>query len=229
MLSCRHRLFPKSPESGWLGNAVRGCTRLLLAHRPYLLENELPEFTKPERYGYLFNYQRKEDALARAEESRDAFLPLFATLTFIVALYKHASYEYIDSSTPEWYRFLLQNGVSCSWLEDLQNSQILDFDCRKVGVILDFTAVAKKRWWAKYLDVYIKAGVPVYINWGVDLDAVAFFNDYKEFRPSSLEFMDAVDNYRKWRKEYMDMRNPRSALFQETGKICFGHRRSLYA
>lgn len=201
-------------ENGWhltdelqvrwflLGNAVRGMSQLLVKRSTRHPRVELVEYTKPERYGYQLNYRTRDEALKRAEESRDAFLPLFAMLTFVVALYKfdHTS-EFIDSSgTPEWCRILLDNHVNGTWLEDLRLSQILDFTCRRVGVILDFSVTRRKDIWKSYINLYIRAGIPVYIIWGLECDRFDPDPVLDQYRPTDSEFMRARNTYRLWRK-----------------------------
>ena len=197
-----------------MGNAVRGCTEHLWEHcttRP--VDMSLPECAAPEKHGYLNNFHSRDDAIARAKESRDALYLLFAMLTFVVAFYKYSRpSELIDvHGTPEWCRQLLLKDVSTSWLDDLQNSQILDFSCRRVGLIIDFNMVIRKDRMADILKVYIRAGIPVYIDWGCNLKLMCGSHFFKEFRPSLSQFTSTKDDYRRWRESSNNL-NSRSEI-----------------
>ena len=61
-----------------------------------------------------------------------------------------------------------------------------------------------KQWWADYLDVYIKAGVPIYINWGRDYAYVPPNSSLDKYRPELSEFAKTLSEYEAWHKNYVN-------------------------
>lgn len=194
----------ESQADSWyrLGKAVGGMAQYLWEN---LREDEginlpfkLTEYTRPEQYGYMFRYKYKEEAMRRIHDSREAFLPLFAMLSFVLAFY-----EFSPTSVPEnrcfaWYKKLILKGVGSTWLNDLRDSDIADFDIKRVGVIVDFCVAEKKEWWSDNLHFFIKAGLPIVINWGLVPFYVPDNFLYRKFRPTEKEFMDTKYSFEQW-------------------------------
>lgn len=198
-------------EASWyrLGHAVRHMARHLwncLDKRPPIMLNE---YTRPERYGYMFTHDRQSDAEERANESIGGFTPLLAMLTFVIALHQFGPGSTpSETGVPQWCKYVTtmpEFGPQIgSYLNDIRMSQITDFRCKRVGVILDFAMSINKQWWADYLDVYIKAGVPIYINWGRDYAYVPPNSSLDKYRPELSEFAKTLSEYEAWHKNYVN-------------------------
>ena len=185
-----------------LGDACGRIARYLWKDLGSFPPFALQEYRRPERYGYMFHWRSQEDALTKANQSRDAFLPLFAMLSFVMAYYEHSSTS-DDNPIPCWFRKLLRLNVSATWLHDLQLSDIGDVNCKRVGVVIDFTVTADYFWWINNLDFYVKAGIPVLINWGSAYGYVQQNDLFDRLRPSQLEFEAARLDHELWYKASM--------------------------
>lgn len=183
-----------------LGNAITNLSKYLWEKKGFEVPIKLIEYTRPEQYGYMFKFHTKEEALQRITDSRQAFLPLFAMFAFIVALYEFGPEANPEALVPRWFLMLVHKQVNPNWLDDLRSSQVADFGHKRVGVILDFSVASNISWWTNYLHIYIKAGIPVYINWGLLEEYVPPTTFCENLRPTSQEFRETKLNYELWLK-----------------------------
>ena len=145
----------------------------------------------------MFHWPSKEEALIKANQSCDAFQPLFAMLSFVLAYHGHSSSPECNH-IPWWFRKLLCLNVNATWLHDLQFLDIADFTCKRVGVIIYFTVAANYYWWINNLDFYVKAGIPVLIILGGTYKYVQQNNLFESLCPSQLEFNATLLDHELW-------------------------------
>ena len=72
-----------------------------------------------------------------------------------------------------------------------------------MGVVIHFTVTADYFWWINNLDFYVKAGIPVLINWGSAYGYVQQNDLFDRLRPSQLEFEAARLDHELWYKASM--------------------------
>ena len=124
--------------------------------------------SSPRRLGYLKSYDTIDEANAALSNSRLAFLPLIAHVSWAAVGHRYKSRckdPSISSSNidDEWSHVLKHSyGVHEAWLNDLKASPVFNFSYDRVGVVInDPTA------WAYFdrLHVLIHCNVPIWLAW----------------------------------------------------------------
>lgn len=154
----------------------------------------LEDSIRPEDYGYALPYKYRSSAEDAIDASRRAFIPIMAKISFLVALYEFAPCAK-PVEPPAWIRICLKHKIHLSWLTKLRASQVLDFKCRRVGVIVNFTLSEVPSFWTKTLSCFICAGLLVFINWGKYYLSAAYQGENDLYRPSEKEFEETLFAY----------------------------------
>ena len=195
----KHGFFLKERiVNSWFrfGVAIRGAAMLLWDKLEDPPMTSLSLYTRPERYGYMFTHASKDEAEKRAIDSRDAFLPLIAMLSFVIALHTFRENNY--QTVKFWGSILFEAGFEMAWVDALRNSIIARPDAPKTGVIIDFSVTTDVKWWTRNLPFYVHSKVPIFINWGTNFNFVQADSRFDILRPSEETFNATLRRYRNW-------------------------------
>ena len=128
---------------------------------------------KPSEFGYFEAHPSEEMARSALYESLDAFVILFAHVSFYIAICRlEIDPLSISSSTsrsdmPEWFRILSErkNRLSPEWLQLLADSPISDFTTtpQRLGTIVNVARCS----WVHLLPCMMSSNVPIWLYWGV--------------------------------------------------------------
>lgn len=135
-----------------LGNVAQD----LLSFSGVALPLDFAWFPMPSRYNYHHGDHGKEKFIKSILLARDAFLPLMAVCSFAIAMTSD-----FTSANPPWSRRLTDKGIPPSFIDELKQSQIVDFapDSR-CGVFI------RKDWdFQAYVDRFVSANVPIWLVW----------------------------------------------------------------
>jgi hypothetical protein len=124
----------------------------------------------PSQFGYLKGYSTEKKARAALSESIDAFVVLFAYVSFCIAICRNkGDPETVDlslSKQPRWVQKLShsQSRIHLEFLQLLANSPISDFSTasNRVGAIINVSQCS----WLSLVPYMLKANVPIWLYWG---------------------------------------------------------------
>ncbi|TDL13477.1 hypothetical protein BD410DRAFT_846911 [Rickenella mellea] len=146
------------------------------------LETAEITFPLPFRFGYLKSHSTNGKARYHALQSRNAFLPLMATLSDAIAAYIpnprslhfETTRDELKESGPHWVNMLLKRGVNRAWVTLLEQSQVATFsrEIRRVGVVIDPSNCPAHE---RRIDRLLLAHVPIWTWMGNGLPS--FFRD----------------------------------------------------
>ena len=113
------------------------------------------QFPTPSDYNYQRSYSSFGEAKRAITKARDAFIPLVAVISFLMALYGPTQ----SSTMPGWYMHLENCGYHPAWLQLFFESPQFSLNQRRVGTFLDgslgyFTI--------PHMEMLIERGVPLY-------------------------------------------------------------------
>ena len=126
----------------------------------------------PSQYGYSKCHRTKAKARQAISNSLDAFVLLFACVSFHIAICRRSddpariSTSSSPSTLPRWFQHLSlrQNKIHPEWLQLLADSPISDFTStsQRVGAILNVSSCS----WFDLVPNMLKANVPIWLYWG---------------------------------------------------------------
>lgn len=147
-------------------NTVIACCKNLvifynLSHPKTPLSLTLPSL--PTAFGYFKGYPTETDARKGLCLTLDAFIILFAYLSFLLSLLQFTIN--IGAKEPSWLKYLRRNKVIHEeWLKLLVESPLTDFSRKRQGVIIDVVRTESVNL-TKHL---LTASVPVWFYWWTD-------------------------------------------------------------
>lgn len=128
--------------------------------------------SKPSEFGYFIAHPTEETARTALSQSLDAFVILFACVSFYIAISRIEQDPLsIPSSTselkPRWFRHLAnrKNRIHPEWLQLLADSPVADFTTgpQRLGGIINVSRCS----WLHLAHYMIKANVPLWFYWGI--------------------------------------------------------------
>jgi len=139
--------------------------RALLSSMLFFSTSPLPRLFQPwyypMKYGYKLSYGTYRQARFIALRSRDAFVPLMASISFMLILM-----EAQEKVSPNfnWHENILgRSGIHYQWLTELESSAVGDFNLPRVGGIIELETCEFKA----LLPLLRKAkNMPLYLYWG---------------------------------------------------------------
>ena len=128
----------------------------------------------PSNFGYSKAYLTEKKARSALSESVDAFVLLFAYVSFFIAMCRvrddPATVSLSPSSTnPRWFRHLSsqESRIHPEWLQLLADSPISDFTStttpQRVGTIINVSHCS----WIHLVPRILMANVPIWLYWGI--------------------------------------------------------------
>ena len=115
----------------------------------------------PMKYGYKLSYQTYRQARFIALRSRDAFIPLMASLSFMLILME--AQEKLSPNFNWRDKVLGRSGTHYQWLAELELSAVGDLNVPRIGGIINLETCE----FNALLPVMCKAkNMPLYIYWG---------------------------------------------------------------
>jgi hypothetical protein len=149
-------------------------------------------YPTPSVFGYCKLWKTESTARHKAMLSRDAFLPLLATCSWSIARHLPATgYYQID---PKWVWLLVEEKhMVAEWVNNLHQYMVGDFSIERIGAV--FNPHLHNNW-SNGIIPMMKAGVPIWINWGLkplqqSRDRVA---DTK-YAPTQEQLLDAWQTF----------------------------------
>ena len=156
--------------------------------------------TSPRQHGFMKSYDTKDAAIAAIQQSRDAFLPLVAHVSWAAIAHRH-TYRYKNPSVSNidvdkgWRELLTKKyNVQEAWMQDLNVSTVFDFSTDRVGVVID-----KPSDWAysNRIPALVEANVPVWLIWRENAHDASSPTTWPQFlihdmAPNALEVERAV-------------------------------------
>jgi hypothetical protein len=163
----------QSPDQSWglelevirEWEALERILRALLSAMMTICDVPLTRFFRlwsfPKQYGYELAYRTYGQARFIALRSRDAFVPLMASISFMLIVLE---FQEKQSQVFNWRdQVLARSGIHYQWLADLESSAVGDFDAPKVGGIIDMETCQFK----SLIPLLRKAkNMPIYLHWG---------------------------------------------------------------
>lgn len=146
-------------------DALERILRVLLSSMHHIIGPVFPKMFRywsfPMRYGYKLSYNSFGAARFIALRSRDAFVPLMASLSLMLILMR-----WKESVSPNFVwrdEVLKKSGIHYQWLADLESSPVGDFDAPRVGGIIHWNNCDFK-WMLPHMSR--ARNMPLYIRWG---------------------------------------------------------------
>lgn len=119
----------------------------------------------PADFGYRQPHPDTYRARRAAIRARDACILLLARCSMALALCTQS-----DEQPPRWLLTLNEHGVPAPWVDLLRTSVIADFSPGlRVGAFIDPAGVTA---WVNHVPCMIRANLPVYIKWPLDVTSV---------------------------------------------------------
>jgi hypothetical protein len=119
----------------------------------------------PSLLGFRDKFRTRRSAISRVTQSRDWFVIWMALVSFIIA---HIEFLEINHAIPDWFQYLVDVGVSQSWLNGLYQSGLCNFTrtSLRVGVFVDWLEkdISRPR-----LEFFTCFNVPVWYSWTPEL------------------------------------------------------------
>jgi hypothetical protein len=127
--------------------------------------------TNPTEFGYFGSHYSEEKARSALSESLDAFVVLFAYVSFCIAICRTSNDPFTVSlsmsTPPRWLRDLSspKSRVRPEWLQRLVDSPIADFFTapQRLGAIVNVARCS----WSHLVPYLFRANVPIWFYWGV--------------------------------------------------------------
>jgi hypothetical protein len=137
---------------------------------------DCPVPPSPSKFGYAKGYSTERKARLALSESVDAFVLLFAYVSFCIAMRRAPedppSISFSTSTKPWWYRELSarQSNIHPEFLQLLADSPISDFSTtpQRVGTIINVSRCS----WIQLVPRMLKANVPIWLYWGIPPDFI---------------------------------------------------------
>jgi hypothetical protein len=124
----------------------------------------------PSRFGYLKAHSTEKKARSALSESLDAFVLLFAYVSFLIAMCRvpsdPAPTSLLTSTHSKWFQDLSAgNNIHPEWLQLLADSPISDFTTtpQRLGTIINVSRCS----WIKLVPRMLKANIPIWLYWGI--------------------------------------------------------------
>jgi hypothetical protein len=126
---------------------------------------------KPSEFGYFVAHSSEYEARSALSKSLDAFVILFAYLSFLIALARSPDDPHKVSLTttkkPRWLEILShrRNRLHPEWIQLLVDSPIADFTTgpQRLGAIVNVARCS----WIHLVPYMLKANVPIWLYWGI--------------------------------------------------------------
>ena len=128
---------------------------------------------KPYQFGYSKGYRTEMKARSAISDSLDAFVLLFAHVSFCIAICRNSgdpasiSSSSSTSTQPSWFQHLSrrQSKLHLEWLQLLADSPISDFTTtpKRVGSIINVSRCS----WFDLVPYMLMAKVPIWFYWGI--------------------------------------------------------------
>jgi hypothetical protein len=128
---------------------------------------------KPSQFGYSKDHRNEERARYALSQSLDAFVLLFAYISFCIAICRKSDDPaFISSSSststqPSWFQHLSlrQSKIHPEWLQLLADSPISNFTTtpQRVGAIINVSRCS----WIDLVPLMLKANLPIWLYWGI--------------------------------------------------------------
>jgi hypothetical protein len=116
----------------------------------------------PHRYGYHLTYRSRSDANIIATRSRNAFIPLMASITFFIIQLDYFATRYGEGFV-EWRRDVIAAAdIHPQWFSDLESSIVGDLSAARIGGIVDVSC-CQFLW---LLPSLRKLNMPLLLHWG---------------------------------------------------------------
>jgi hypothetical protein len=116
----------------------------------------------PHRYGYRWRYRSRSDVNIIAARSRNSFIPLMASITYLIIHLDSLAVRYPDSSCPEWRRDVIAAAkIHPQWFADLESSIVGDLRAPWVGGIVEFAGCQ----FLNLLPSLRKLNMPLLLHW----------------------------------------------------------------
>ena len=126
--------------------------------------------TNPSEFGYFIAHSSKEKARSALYKSIDAFVILFAYLSFCIAISRTSNdpaSASLSDRKPIWLQVLSDRKLKLhpEWLQLLADSPIADFTTgpQRLGAIVNVARCS----WLHLVPYMLRANVPVWLYWGV--------------------------------------------------------------
>lgn len=150
--------FNKDLARRWnrLEMGLKGIPQALGDHFELLFPSEIGAFRGPESHGYMKSRSTAKAMVTAILRSRDAFLPLMAYCSYVIAL----SPKVHATPYPPWMRHLVDIGIDPQWVQYLKHSPVGSFseEYKRVGVV-----VHQLCHFPEQIPAFVEAGVPVWI------------------------------------------------------------------
>lgn len=175
----RYELDKAIQHHWWnLERAIIYAYEEFLGLRPTFLHPlDIQVFRLPSSWGFTVDHESALAARLRALNSRNAFVPLMALLTYSIALSAKESAEPSELQ-PHWIRHLVEVcGVDAEWVNRLEQSVYCSLSAPRVGVYIDWETFT----FPHLLTLYFRYHIPVWIR----ISETAFKNPDL---PTSLRF-----------------------------------------
>ena len=124
---------------------------------------------RPSKFGYMKGYPKETKARLALSASIDAFVLLFAYVSFMIAMCRAPddpiSVPLSSSTKPRWFKVLSERNsrIHPEWLQLLAESPISDFSTtQRVGVIMNVSQCQ----WINLVPRMIKVNIPIWFYWG---------------------------------------------------------------
>jgi hypothetical protein len=125
----------------------------------------------PSNFGYFKAHSSKEKARSALSESLDAFVVLFAYVSFCIAICRTSDDPLsvsLSTAKPRWFRDLSSERhqrFHPEWLQLLSDSPIADFTTvpQRLGMIINVARCS----WLRLVPYMLKTNIPIWLYWGV--------------------------------------------------------------
>ena len=196
-LACTKRGVPITRDGGWyflkqeiqdswyrLERALLWVTNVLLTAGRVNLQLGWEPGPVPSACGYRNRHTEEVFARRCAMKSRDAFVPLMALCSWSISLVGVA--ESADKD-PRWVSLLRRDNQSLqlSWIEDLTNSIIADFNIPRIGSFMDVTVDEDTM---RIITPMFQSNVPIWFYWGtISHPIMSYDRKLEKYRPKKAQ------------------------------------------
>ena len=130
----------------------------------------------PHRYGYHLRYRCRSHANIIATRSRNAFIPLMASLTFFIIQLDYFAQRHGGKFVDWRDDVILEANIHPQWFADMENSVIGDLSAPRVGGIVEVSG-CQFLW---LLPMLRKFNMPLLLHWGPSNDLPQTIPDWLE-------------------------------------------------
>jgi hypothetical protein len=92
----------------------------------------------PSTFGYRRVHKMDRYAVRAIKRSREAFIPLMAWISYLIASKNDCMARLDDTDYRQWEHILGQHGITQDIIQDLKQSEIVDFTILRAGVFIDY-------------------------------------------------------------------------------------------